>query len=232
MRGQKKPRNARAQLLDARLSNKHYALAMDHAFLTTVGCGLSRFEVGDACAPLAPGMERFYVPTDSLPREIADVSPERSCRSCIAFTDDDGVESTRFEVCWGESRPMLLTHIDMCTTGWVWAQIFYTRFRARGWFFMDTSHRRHNNYLDSFKESQLILVYREMILCASINNSPWKGCGHFCKVEDAAREYFDNASWRDPLFVALYLSSSGISQKGSCLLILAQRRTKNMCGKS
>ena len=37
----------------------------------------------------------------------------------------------------------------------------------------------------------------------SIGNAPLKGCGHFGKMADAAREYFDNFDSKDALFLAL-----------------------------
>ena len=47
-------------------------------------------------------------------------------------------------------------------------------------------------------------VLQEMTIVTTIGNAPWKGCCHFGKMADAAREYFDNFDSKDALFLAFY----------------------------
>ena len=53
----------------------------------------------------------------------------------------------------------------------------------------------------SLKLADLSFVPHEMTIATSVGNAPWKGCGHFGKKADAAREDVDNYISKD---VALY----------------------------
>ena len=82
----------------------------------------------------------------------------------------------------------------------------YQDIGCRGWWFADPTHRRHDNYVSahSHKLADLPFVLQEMTIVTTIGNAPWKGCCHFGKMADAAREYFDNFDSKDALFLALY----------------------------
>ena len=96
--------------------------------------------------------------------------------------------------------------LDIGSIGWVEKHFVYRDIGCRGWWFTDPTHRRHDNCVSahSHKLAGLAFVLHEMTIVTSIGNAPWKRCGHFGKMADAAREYFDNFDSKDALFLALY----------------------------
>ena len=195
----KKARGVRQKFL----ANRYHMQAVDQSLLTSSGLGYAHYQApARSPAALAPQERRFYVDIGDLPDAMHATANGRTRRACVenAATGERWLENPL-----SGNRDQLWCHLDQGAIGWPAQHWLYGDMRLRGFFFGDISHRRHDNYQDVFKESGIGWVFSEMVLCTSIGNAPWRGCGHYGKMSEAADELFRNYGPDSmPAFETLY----------------------------
>ena len=137
----------------------------------------------------------------TLPTGIAARCNDRTRRSCIKFSD--GTPS-RFEVLLDKPRRVLHSWLDMGAIGWYGKHALYLGWGIRGSWGWDPAHRRWNDQLLSLTASGLALTKLEIITVQVFTSGPWKGDGHFRRLEDATDEWVKSSPVDDELFQALY----------------------------
>ena len=187
-------------LLQKKLANKHIVQALDHTLQMGAELSLCVFRPAQDNVVLGPDEEFYSVQMESLPDALRQ-DGVRTTRVCV-LNKTDGV--SRFAVFWNSPRRTVHFHTDQGSIGAPAKLWLLLTKHLRGWFWLDTSHRRHNGVTDTFAACGLSWVRREMGFLASVGTGPWLGAGHFGTMSEALREFTQNMTWQDPLFMELY----------------------------
>lgn len=187
-----------------RLANKYWMMALDAALQGSFGtCGLKDFVGQHRAAPLPAGAKRYFVEISKLHEDLQRSAAGTDRRACVVFGD----KRRRLEVCWQSPRPRLMLSLDMGSIGWAsMTHLFGSRGGLRGWFEMDPPHRRHDNVLQAFNESDTTWARTEILLEQSMSSAPFGGAGHFESIKGAAEEFFSSFGPECELFQHFYPS--------------------------
>ena len=203
-------RRVTTDLVQAYQANASHCRSFDNALQLGAGMSCKDFQIERPPAPLKLGEKRFWIAVKDCPADVRDVSSERKLRSCIR--DDAG--RTRLEVCWGGARRVLQSHCDAGSDNFVNKLWLFSAQRLRGNVWIDTTHRRHNNFKDACNKAGVDWALEDMVLICSIGSAPWGKCGHYGKYSEALQEYVDNNDHTDELWNLMLPYITFISSRG------------------
>ena len=188
------------EIVQQRFANKWATIGTDHA-LQLIDSSLRAFQL-DGQSALLGATEGFYdIPLEALPEGLRENAGGRLKRVAV---ENRSTGKTRLAVAWSSPRKVLHCHIDQGSVGLPSKLWLFCRQQVRGWFWLDSAHRRHNNAIDSFNDAGLSWVRGEMAFLASVGTGPWATQGHHGTLSDALAEYCENFDWRDPIFASMY----------------------------
>ena len=184
----------------AKLANWRSTRALGQG-LRAVGLqGVLRFMPVERVTQLAPGMQRRYVPTESLPEQYQHASFGRPLRSVLLMPDGN----TQFECVWSGSRDALHFRLDCGTIGWPSRGWLIHSEGMRGERWLDPCHRRSNNITDALNWSGLAVFRSEGLVPTNTNAGPWGEAADYQKWKSCVEEYLDSTDTSDELFLAFY----------------------------
>ena len=194
----KKPKPLTMQV--AKLANWRSILALDQG-LRAVGLqGVSQFMPVKRATQLAPGVQRRYVPTESLPEQYQLASFGRPLRSVLLMPDG----STQFECVWSGSRDVLHISLDCGTIGWPSRGWLIHSEGMRGERWLGPCHRRSNNIIDALVWSGLAVFRSEGLVLTNTNAGPWGEAANYQKWKSCVEEYLESTDTSDEFFMAFY----------------------------
>ena len=204
--GPKDPKTKKAtaqSLADDHVANIQDIRALDNTLRHSLGVeGVKKFLAYHPCGPLGRDEERQFVKVEKLPPALLAAAHGRTRRSCIVKAGD--LSKARMEVAWSAPRCILHTWLDQGAVGWYGKFALYLGFDVRGTFMFDPAHRRWNDILNAMTASGLHLLKLEILLIQTWLSGPFKGDGHFRRLEDAVEEWVKSSNYEDPLWEIMY----------------------------
>ena len=191
----------KTDLLKAKgLADKHHLKAYDHAW-QAFGLGFASFVGKNKCVAPKLHETRFTAPMSSLPGALQRKAAGRQARCCIKGSSTG---PTRFEALWSDKRREVVDVADSGSIGFASWPFLFAHCKIRGCHFPNPLHRLHDDHNNATTASGLASMKTERIIVSNHKNGPWKQSGNFCRLQDAAMEYFSSANAIGELYLLMY----------------------------
>eukprot|EP00971_Amphidinium_carterae_P127617 2528481-Amphidinium_carterae.1 len=172
----------RGPLKQALLANKYHLQGLDQALKIGTGLSVTDFCGASFAARGKPTDVFFDVPLEKLPEAVRTASVGRVRKRCVM---DKETRKRNYCVPPGKKRRVCHFHMDEGPEN-LRNRLWLIQSKSwRGHVFPDMSHRRHNNFVQSCRDSGLHWVLQDMTLLTSIGSAPFNKAGHFGKLSEA-----------------------------------------------